>query len=108
MMDARAGGKYQITIVSPDGQSVSHHGEYVLFTPYTDLVFTWVLDGQECAGSEGQSADTLVSLTFVEQDGKTELHLVHERLPDQDAKDGHMFGWTSCLDSLSEMINKTQ
>lgn len=106
MMDARVGGKYQIAIISPEGQTVKHHGEYVLYNPYTDLVFTWVLDGQECSGSKELCVDTLVSISLKEVGDTTELLLTHERLPDREAKEGHTFGWNSCLDSLAELMTQ--
>ena len=104
-IDLHVGGKYDLTIASPDKETVRHFGEYVEISPPYNLIFTWELEGQSCDGSEGQHASTLVTLVFKERANNTQLTLTHEKLPDQAAYDGHEFGWLSCLDSLATRLN---
>lgn len=98
------GGKYEIVIESPDGKIIKHYGEYLSVAVPQTLVFTWVLKDQDCAGSENQQAITLVSLEFKETDEGTQLTLIHEKLPDQAACDGHRFGWESSFNSLNNHL----
>jgi len=104
--DVSVGGKYEITIQSPDKNTIKHFGEYIEVDSPHNLVFTWILQNQECAGSENQQATTLVSLLFMETDEGTSLTLTHEQLPDQAAYNGHQFGWQSSLDSLFSHLIK--
>lgn len=106
--DLRVGGKYQISLAAPDGQTISHRGEYVVIDVPAQLVFTWVLEDQACGGSQGQCADTLVSIQFSSVDDATELTLIHEQLPNKAAFEGHMFGWSSSLDSLKLFIEQSK
>lgn len=103
-IDLRVGGKYQIVIKPPDGETIKHFGEYVEIIPPERLAFTWMLENQACKGSANQCAETLVSIDFKCIDQSTQIVLTHERLPDKAAYDGHEFGWNSSLDSFEKFI----
>lgn len=102
--DLAVGGRYEITIQSPDNNIIKHYGEYVEIKAPNTLIFTWVLQDQSCAGSEGQHETTLVTLLFEKTDKGTLLTLTHEKLPDQAAYDGHQFGWQSSLEALNQHL----
>jgi uncharacterized protein YndB with AHSA1/START domain len=102
--DLSVGGKYEITIQSPDNNTIKHFGEYVEINEPNSLIFTWELKDQTCAGSEGQHVSTLVSLLFEETTKGTLLTLTHEKLPDQAAFAGHQFGWQSSLEALHQHL----
>ena len=104
-VELETGGEYDFILNAPEGQ-VRHHGEYVLIVPPEKLVFTWVLDSdnQACTGSTSGITDTLVTVDFRRVDNATEIVLTHEQLPDRKACEGHQFGWTACLDSLSKLL----
>ncbi len=102
--DLSVGGKYEISIQSPDNNIIKHFGEYVEINVPNSLIFTWQLKDQTCPGSEDQNVNTLVSLLFAETDKGTSLTLTHEKLPDQAAYAGHQFGWQSSLESLSKHL----
>jgi hypothetical protein len=36
--------------------------------------------------------------------GGTELTLIHEKISTQKSRDGHLWGWTNCLEKLEELI----
>lgn len=98
------GGTYEIVIESPDGKTIKHYGEYVDVAAPQILTFTWVLEDQDCAGSENQQAITLVSIELQETAEGTLLTLTHEKLPNQAACDGHRFGWQSSFISLNSHL----
>jgi len=102
--DLSVGGKYEITIQSPDNNTIKHFGEYVEINEPNSLIFTWELKDQTCAGSEGQHVTTLVTLLFEQISKGTLLTLTHERLPDQAAFAGHQFGWQSSLEALNQHL----
>ena len=102
--DLTVGGNYEITIKSPDNNIIKHFGEYVEINAPDSLVFTWELQDQTCAGSEGQHVTTLITLLFKLTSKGTRLTLTHEKLPDQAAFAGHQFGWTSSFDALHQYL----
>jgi len=105
-LDLRVGGAYLIALRSPDGAVIRHFGEYVAICAPESLVFTWVLDNQDCQGSADQCADTLVSIDLVAVGESTQLRLTHERLPSKAALDGHQFGWVSSLECLDRVLKQ--
>lgn len=103
-VDLTVGGQYEIVLLPPEGESITHSGTYVAIERPHSLVFTWVLQDQPCAGSTGQRVETLVSLDFTAVGQATELRLTHERLPNRAACDGHLFGWSGSFDSLDAFL----
>ena len=89
-VDARVGGHFALDMHTPGGV-VEHRGEYVVIEPYTRLVFTW-----DSPHTDGAS---LVTVTFVPQGEKTEVNVLHEKLP-ATKLEAHTGGWTSGLDKL--------
>lgn len=104
-LDLRVGGQYRISIAAPDGSRICHYGEYVDVERPRRLAFTWVLDGQDCDGSRAAQATTLVSIDLEAiTTQSTKLVLRHEQLPNKDAVDGHLMGWSSSLDCLERAL----
>ncbi len=103
-IDLRKGGKYLISLESPEGMAIKHFGEYVEVTPHERLVFTWLLENQACGGCNNQCAETLVSINFKRVNESTEVQLTHEHLPNKEAYDGHGFGWSSTFDSFENFV----
>lgn len=103
-IDLIPGGNYRFTMIEPDGQVISHGGEYREIHPPEKLVFTWVLEGQGCEGSEGLFAETLVTIEFQEMGTSTRLILTHDFLPNETSKAAHQMGWKGSLDALETMV----
>ena len=103
-VDLRVGGRYQLTMQEPDGTTIVLGGTYRDIDPPGKLVFTWVLDGQSCEGSEGQHAETVVTLDFEDLGSTTRLTLTHDFLPSESSKEGHTMGWTGSLDRLATVV----
>jgi uncharacterized protein YndB with AHSA1/START domain len=98
--DIRTGGRYRISMRGSDGSEHWLQGVYREVVPPERLVFThsW-LDG------EGKSQkETLVTVTFEERDGKTELTLRQTGFSSETSRDGHESGWSSALERLAEYL----
>lgn len=94
-IDLRPGGGYRIAGVSA-GIAVS--GTYLEVAPPERLGFTWQWDGED--------EQSRVSLALAATaDGGTTLSLVHDRLPDDAARDSHVQGWQDCLDRLPAIVS---
>ncbi len=102
-VDLRIGGKYQFTMQEPDGTRHHPNGEYRIIDPPKKLVFTWILDGQGCSGSDGHHAETLVTIELEDVNGSCRLTLTHDFLPSEESKAAHNMGWTGSLDRLEAL-----
>jgi uncharacterized protein YndB with AHSA1/START domain len=95
-------------MVTPSGSVIVHKGLYEQIVRPEILIFTWQLQDQECAGSTGEYVETRVTVRFASVDADTtDLHLLHEGLPTQKARDGHEFGWAGCFDCLTRYVDST-
>ena len=103
-LQLHVGGNFDIKICSPDGKHIRHFGHYLEINRPHKLVFTWMLADQECKGSEGLTSETIVSIEFKRIKETTQLTLTHEQLPSKEAYDGHKFGWSSSLNSLTNYL----
>ncbi len=100
-------GAYRVAMYGPKGEQCCHHGVYREIKPPEKLVFTWMLEGQPCEGSEKRSTETLVTVEFHDHGGSTEVVLTHEFLPDPKSRDGHHFGWSGSFDGLGRFLTRT-
>jgi uncharacterized protein YndB with AHSA1/START domain len=99
-MDVRPGGAYRAAMLSPEGRLHTRRGVYREVVPPERLVFTFAWE--DAAGDLGH--ETLVTVTFAEQGGKTLLTL-HQATFDSVADcDGHRRGWASCLERFAEYL----
>jgi uncharacterized protein YndB with AHSA1/START domain len=90
-VDARVGGRYEITMQGEDGP-IPHSGEYRVIDRPKKLIFTWI---SPHAGTN----ETLVTIDFFEASKGTEVVVTHELLPET-ARPAHSRGWTSGLEHL--------
>ena len=108
-INVEAGGKFHHCISNPQFGDCWAIGEYKEVTPYTKIVFTLINadeDGNRIDPIEiGMDADwpgeTLVTVTFAEEDGKTRVQL-HQTVSIEVAKR------TGAYPSWIQMLNKMQ
>jgi uncharacterized protein YndB with AHSA1/START domain len=101
--DIRPGGFFRICMRSPEGVDRWLEGGYREIVKPERLVYTHVwLDANQKRGQE-----TLVTITFSERDGKTELTLRQTGFASVEARDGHGYGWRSALDVLVDYLGQT-
>ena len=94
--ELKVGGKYKLEMREPDGTAHVIHGEYVALNPFDQVVFTWEWESDE------QEVNSLVTIDLKEEDGTTDMILLHEKLESQNSVDLHSEGWTGCLSQLDE------
>jgi uncharacterized protein YndB with AHSA1/START domain len=101
-MDVRVGGRWRHCLRSTEtGNDLWHGGMFREVTPPERLVFTFAWEEEGERGLE-----TLVRVTFTEQDGRT-LMTFHQTPFQSDAeRDGHNGGWNSTFDRLAEQLSK--
>lgn len=99
--DVRPGGRFSIVFRLLNGDEHNPTGVYREVVPGRKLVFTWEWRG----APERQS---LVTFLLEPAGGGTELTLIHELLPDEDARLSHERGWMGFLDKLSAFIGESK
>lgn len=96
--EARIGGKYRIVMKDEiRDKTFTTFGTYKEIIPHQKLVFTWEWEEPDQAGS-------LVTVTFKDKKGGTEVTVLHERFMDMAGEKGHKEGWTSALENLAKNI----
>jgi uncharacterized protein YndB with AHSA1/START domain len=53
---------------------------------------------------DGSGFDTVVAVTFQEQDGKTLMTIVQTGFPDAEQRDAHQGGWPGFIDRLERVV----
>ncbi|MBI0584691.1 MAG: SRPBCC domain-containing protein [Methanomassiliicoccus sp.] len=111
-IDLRVGGKNLSAMRSPDGKDFWSTGTYKEIVPMSKIVVT-----DSFADAEGNVVpasnygmpgnwplELLITVTFREKDGGTEMELVHEGLPEGMAKESTKAGWNESFDKLDEYL----
>ena len=99
--DIRPGGAFRICMRSPEGEDHWLQGVYREVVAPERLVFThtW-LDAERKPTTE-----TLVTITFAERGGKTDLTLSQSGFKSEESRAGHEGGWASTFDRLAEYLD---
>lgn len=95
-IDLRVGGAYRAMIESKEAGENWFGGVYREIVPHERLVFTFKWDGGPSA-----SMETLVTITFREQDGGTLMRFHQTPFLDVERRDSHVGGWTSALEKAA-------
>ncbi len=98
--DARVGGRYRIVMHMPSGEEHDVGGVYREVVTNEKLVFTWAWK----VTPPDQPHESLVTVLFKPDDGGTLLTLTHERLFDEESRQGHEKGWIGALDKLERLL----
>jgi uncharacterized protein YndB with AHSA1/START domain len=100
--DLRPGGKWRSMMRKPDGTELWLGGVYREIVEPERLVFTHAWDDKN--GKPGH--ETVVTVTLVERDGKTEMTFRQGLFESAESRDGHQGGWTECFDRLEELLSR--
>jgi uncharacterized protein YndB with AHSA1/START domain len=100
--DLRPGGKWRSMMQKPDGTELWLGGVYREIVEPERLVFTHAWDDKN--GKPGH--ETVVTVTLVERDGKTEMTFRQGLFESVESRDGHQGGWTECFDRLEELLSR--
>jgi uncharacterized protein YndB with AHSA1/START domain len=97
-VDLRVGGRYRITMRTPEGKEHVVTGTYRVIDPPKRLVYTWRWEDKPSAG------DSVVTIEFNDRGRSTEVVLRHEGLPNEKEIADHEQGWNGCLDKLAAAL----
>ena len=90
--DPVKGGRFSIVMMNGD-KEIPHAGTYLEINPHSRLVFTWE--------SPYSLDDSVVTIDLTEPaPGTTDLSLRHVKFRSEEARDGHLGGWTAIIGNL--------
>jgi uncharacterized protein YndB with AHSA1/START domain len=100
-MDPRPGGGWRVGMRTPEGKEVWARGEFreVVRPSRLVLSFAW-----EEADGVIDRRETLVTISFTERSGQTEVLLRHGAFEIIEARDLHEQGWSDSLDRFAEYV----
>jgi uncharacterized protein YndB with AHSA1/START domain len=93
-LDFRPGGKWRACIISDRYGESWMGGEYREIEKNARIVYTFAWED----GRDQPGVDTLVTVTFSEQDGKTVQSFHQKPFLNVEARDSHIGGWNQCFD----------
>lgn len=96
-LDIRPGGKWRVSMRTPEGDEHWAHGVYREIVEQHRLVYTWIWE-------KGLQDEKLVTVKFAEMDGKTKISFRLTGLATAEDRDAHREGWTETLDHLAEYL----
>jgi len=99
-MDLRTGGAWRACICSPEGTEHWMQGVYREIAAPERLVFTFAWEDED--GEPGHQ--TLVTVSFAEQDGETLLTFHQAPFESVESRDSHYGGWSECFDRLADYL----
>lgn len=97
--DVRVGGRFRVTFRLMNGDEHSPIGIYREVVPDRKLVFTWEWPGIP-------ERESVVTFLLEPIEGGTRLTLMHERLPDEPARESHEAGWMGFLENLQSFLGE--
>ncbi|MGH7004745.1 MAG: SRPBCC family protein [Alphaproteobacteria bacterium] len=99
--DVRPGGKWRACLdAAASGEKLWHGGVYKDIVPDQRLEFTFAWDQSD--GRPG--LETLVTIDFQDQDGKTQMRFRQSVFDSAEDCDGHRDGWNSAFDRLEDLL----
>jgi uncharacterized protein YndB with AHSA1/START domain len=97
ILEARVGGRYEITMHLGNGQIIPVSGIFETIQRPRRLVFSWGWNGDPARQSR-------ITLEFTAHGAKTKLLLRQEGLGTLSNRDDHGKGWTSALNKLTRHL----
>lgn len=94
------GGEWRFCMRDAEGDEHWASGVYLEAVPPARLVFSFRWDPEEDRPLE----DTLITVTFADRDGKTEMTFHQSGFVTDDSRDGHGTGWRSTFDELARHL----
>ncbi|MEM5493195.1 SRPBCC domain-containing protein [Hoeflea sp. AS16] len=94
--DPVRGGRFSILMKTAE-KEIPHAGTYLEIDPHSRLAFTWE--------SPHSLDDSVVTIDFTEvEPGVTEITLHQVKFRSEEARDGHIGGWTAILTALEKTL----
>ena len=94
------GGSFHVFIQCETSGVAELKGEYLEIVKNKKLVFTWVWQNEPLSNA----GNTIVTVEFIDLEGKTEVRLLHEGFSSEEFSCSHTEGWNEALDRLQKKV----
>lgn len=108
-IDFKVGGKWLASMMDEKGNKIWATGVYKEIVPYEKMVFTDCFADEngnvvssEKYGMKDVPMEMLVTVLLKEINGKTEMTIIHEGLPEGELSKGANIGWNTSIDKMEE------
>ena len=101
-INVQVGGMYRACIRSPEGNDHWMQGVYREIIEPERLVFTFAWEDENSRPKH----ETLVTVTFEEQDNKTLMTFQQAIFESTESRDSHNTGWSECFDRLATYLTE--
>ena len=98
-IDLRIGGQWSGRLRSPDGRELRQKGVFREIVPPERLVFTFVWED-----ASGRGQESLVSLHFTEEAGRTRLTLNERPFRSRAVRDANVVEWSEAIDRFVSLL----
>ena len=98
-IDFKVGGEYSYTVDDDDYL----RGAFRAIEPNARIAFTWLT-----MGLDGPTGETLVTLTFHEEDGRCHVALEHSGLTHRKTAKAHDEAWVEIFEAIGEELADTK
>lgn len=102
-MDVRPGGKYRLTMTSPDGGKSPLRGSFRELKKPEKIVFTWQWEGDGTPDNMG-SQETVVTVIIRAAGKGSEMTMTHEGFATAEQAANHNMGWTSSFSKIEKVL----
>jgi uncharacterized protein YndB with AHSA1/START domain len=102
-LDARAGGRYRLTMQPPEGEVFHIAGEFRELDPPRRLAFTFLYEEPD-----PDDRETVVALAFEPAGGGTRLVLDQGPFKTETRLELHRAGWTDTLERLARALGQSR
>lgn len=103
-IEFEVGGKYRVCLRSPEGAEFWTDGVYREIVPPEKIVLAYSFENADVI----DGAETVMTLTFTEENGKTKLTVHQTGFATPEARDGHESGWSETLAKLTPYLDELQ
>jgi uncharacterized protein YndB with AHSA1/START domain len=100
--DLRPGGAWKSLMIAPNGEKYPVRGIYREIVQDELLVFTHMWEEDDGTPEH----ETVVTVHFADEGGGTRVTMEQSIFRSVESRDGHMGGWTQCLEKLEAHLAK--
>jgi uncharacterized protein YndB with AHSA1/START domain len=100
-LDFRVGGAYRACIVSAQHGESWMGGRFREIEKHQRIVMTFSWEG----GGDQPGVETLITVTFSEENGETVQRFHQTPFLHEDARDSHIGGWSECFDGEQDYLD---
>jgi len=99
-LKASVGGTYRFVMSGPEGQEYIVSGIFKELDEPNKIVMTWQWE----TSMEEINPETVITVTFTEKDGGTEMNFLQENMASAESVEQHNQGWNPSFDKLENVV----